>query len=212
MRSGVAQVSRTATKATREVARVVREQVRVVTWKLGMTRQATEAPPKLMTFGKPPAVTVPGPDGAAAQGSLPAPQPVAGALPPQPPLTDPSRAAEIAQSRAVGQVSSAPVQADELVETATTVYSAADPLVVPPELIRPSRSTSPPAGVRIAGLAEVELVISTTGEVESVKLLSPGTGPQPGMMLSAVKSWIFQPATRGGHPVKYRHRMRLLSK
>jgi hypothetical protein len=99
-----------------------------------------------------------------------------------------------------------------LVETATTVYSAADPLVVPPQLIRPSRSTTPPVGVRIAGLAEVELVISTTGEVESVKLLSAGTGPQPGMMLSAVKSWIFQPATRGGHPVKYRHRMRLLSK
>jgi hypothetical protein len=42
-----------------------------------------------------------------------------------------------------------------------------------------------------------------------VKLVSPGTGPRPAMMLSAVKAWRFQPATRGGQPVPYRLRLRL---
>jgi len=90
-----------------------------------------------------------------------------------------------------------------------TIYSAADPLVVPPELVRPVLPKGPPPGVREEDLPLVEIVVSATGEVETVKLLSSGMGPRPAMMLSAVKTWIFQPATREGQPVRYRYRVRL---
>ena len=58
-------------------------------------------------------------------------------------------------------------------------------------------------------MPEVEILVSAAGEVETVKLLSPGVGPGSAMMLSAVKTWIFQPATRAGQPVRYRCRVRL---
>ena len=90
-----------------------------------------------------------------------------------------------------------------------TIYSAADPLVVPPELVRPVLPKGPPPGVREEDLPLVEIVVSATGEVETVKLLSSGMGPRPAMMLSAVKTWIFQPAMREGQPVRYRYRVRL---
>ena len=67
----------------------------------------------------------------------------------------------------------------------------------------------PAAGHAVADLPEVELVVSAAGEVESVKLVSPGRGTQPGMQLSAIKAWRYEPATRGGQPVRYRLRVRL---
>jgi outer membrane biosynthesis protein TonB len=58
-------------------------------------------------------------------------------------------------------------------------------------------------------LPEVELVVSPTGEVESVRLVTETAGVIPKMMLSAIKTWHFQPATRDGRPVRYRLRMHL---
>ena len=83
-------------------------------------------------------------------------------------------------------------------------------MVVPPELVRPLAPKEPPPGARLEDFAEVEILVSATGEVERVKLLSPGTGSRPQMMLSAVKTWIFKPAMRGGQPVRYIHHMRLI--
>lgn len=89
------------------------------------------------------------------------------------------------------------------------VFSAADAGVVPPSLLRPRLPSSPRAGVRPEDLPLVELLVSPTGEVESVKLVTQSAGVKPSMMLSAIKNWRFEPAKRGGQPVRYRLTMRL---
>jgi TonB family protein len=50
----------------------------------------------------------------------------------------------------------------------------------------------------------VEAVVSTTGTVESVKLIASST-VHHAMILSAVKTWEFRPATKDGQPVRFRH-------
>jgi len=89
------------------------------------------------------------------------------------------------------------------------IYSAASADVVPPVPVRSRQPSSPPRGVREEDLPEVEVVVSPTGQVESVKLLTTDAGVLPSMMLSAIKNWHFEPATRNGSPVRYRMRMRL---
>ena len=91
----------------------------------------------------------------------------------------------------------------------TTVYSVVDPEVVPPALVRSRLPSNPPKGMRLDALPEVEVVVSSIGEVESVKLVTEQAGVLPSMMLSAIKAWRFRPATRDGEPVRYRLRMRL---
>ncbi|MFO7691452.1 MAG: hypothetical protein R6V57_00045 [Vicinamibacterales bacterium] len=94
----------------------------------------------------------------------------------------------------------------------TTVYSNVDTEVVPPALVRSRLPADPPPGVRADALPEVEIVVSAAGEVESVKLVTEQAGVLPSMMLSAIKSWRFRPATRDGEPVRYRLRMRLTNR
>ena len=91
----------------------------------------------------------------------------------------------------------------------TTVYTAIDTEVAPPSLLRSRLPSDPPLGVRSDSLPEVEIVVSPTGEVESVKLMTQQAGVGAAMMLSAIKAWRFVPATRDGEPVRYRLRMRL---
>jgi hypothetical protein len=90
-----------------------------------------------------------------------------------------------------------------------SIFSDANADVVPPALVRSRLPSSPPPGVRPEDLPEVEVVISPQGQVESVKLLTPDAGVLPSMMLSAIKNWRFEPATRNGEAVRYRLRMRL---
>jgi TonB family protein len=89
------------------------------------------------------------------------------------------------------------------------VYSPVDTEIVPPEFVRSRLPKDPPPGVRSEDLSEVEVIISATGEVESVKLVTQPVRVLSAMMLSAVKNWRFQPATKDGHPVRYRLRLRL---
>jgi len=86
----------------------------------------------------------------------------------------------------------------------TTLFSRADAEVVPPRLVRPHLPDGPRPGVRAEDLPQVEVVVSETGEVESVKLVSARAGVGPAMMLSVIKAWRFAPATRAGRPVRYR--------
>jgi uncharacterized membrane protein (UPF0127 family) len=127
---------------------------------------------------------------------------------PPPPTAQPATGAPPLTPTAARSVPTSLPATGEL-PVAATVYSSSDPLVVPPELLRPSLPSGPPPGVRVEDMAEVEVVVSPTGEVRSVRLVSPGIGPRPAMMLSAVKAWRFQPATRGGQPVHFRLRLRL---
>jgi hypothetical protein len=89
------------------------------------------------------------------------------------------------------------------------VYSSVDAEVAPPALVRPRLPIAPSPEVRADEIPEVEVVVSPAGEVESVKLLTRPTGVGAAMMLSAVKTWRFHPATRDGEPVRYRLRLRL---
>lgn len=91
----------------------------------------------------------------------------------------------------------------------STVYSPVDTEVAPPSLVRTRLPAAPSPGFRTGELPEVEVVVSPTGEVESVKLLGQSAGVNPAMMLSAIKNWRFHPATRDGQPVRYRLVMRL---
>ena len=84
------------------------------------------------------------------------------------------------------------------------IYTAADTAVLPAELMRPRLPKSPPPGVRLEDLPRLEVLVSAMGEVESVRLMSPGATVQSAMMLSAVKTWHFQPAILDGRPVRYR--------
>jgi protein TonB len=91
-----------------------------------------------------------------------------------------------------------------------TIYDTDAPGLVPPVSVWPKLPSEPPPGVRLEDLPLLELVISKTGEVESVKLLSTRSGSvRTSMMLSAVKAWRFEPATKEGRPVRYRHRLRV---
>jgi hypothetical protein len=90
-----------------------------------------------------------------------------------------------------------------------TVFSAADAEVVPPSLLRPHLPTSPRGSVRAEDLPQVELLVSPTGEVESVRLVTQRAGVASAMMLSAIKTWRFEPANRRGQPVRYRVLVRL---
>ena len=91
----------------------------------------------------------------------------------------------------------------------TMMFSAANADVAPPVLRRPHLPATPRPGVRVEDLPQVEIVVSPAGEVESVKLLTSSAGVHSAMMLSAIKTWHFQPATRDGLPVRYRLLMRL---
>jgi hypothetical protein len=92
------------------------------------------------------------------------------------------------------------------------VYSAADAEVAPPVFVRTRLPAAPSPAVRADELPEVEVVVSPTGDVESVKLLTQPTGVGPAMMLSAIKNWRFHPATRDGQPVRYRLLIRLTNR
>lgn len=92
----------------------------------------------------------------------------------------------------------------------SVIFTAADTRVVPAGLLQPRVPRNERAGGDPAALPEVELVISATGEVESVRLVSQGAGARSAMMLSAIKNWRFQPATLNDEPVRFRMRMRLI--
>jgi TonB family protein len=92
-------------------------------------------------------------------------------------------------------------------EPALATFSAADLDVTPPVMIRPQLPSTPPPGVSIEGLPVVEILVSEGGEVDSVRLVSGGRGVHDTMMLSAIKTWRFQPAMKDGRPARYRLRM-----
>jgi hypothetical protein len=90
------------------------------------------------------------------------------------------------------------------------VYSRDDGFVSPPRPVRPQLPPEPPFDPTVAPPTEIELVIGTTGLVESAKLRSVPRNITEFMLLSAAKAWVFQPAMLEGRPVTYRYRVRLI--
>ena len=111
-----------------------------------------------------------------------------------------------AERESPGRVPADPALSD------SKVYSGADAEVAPPALVRTRLPIAPGPAVRADEIPEVEVVVSPAGEVESVKLLTQPTGVGAAMMLSAVKTWRFHPATRDGKPVRYRLLIRLTNR
>lgn len=83
------------------------------------------------------------------------------------------------------------------------IYSGTDPGVEAPKL----RSNEIPEFL-IAGFPAranwVEVLVSEKGEVETVKMVGPPQRIPDVMLLSRVKEWTFDPATRNGTAVRYR--------
>jgi hypothetical protein len=75
---------------------------------------------------------------------------------------------------------------------------------IPPKLVDPVRlpSWAQPAGSE--SLNVIELDIAETGTVKSVRMVSPTIRMTDMMILSAAKTWIFEPALEDGRPVPYR--------
>ena len=84
-----------------------------------------------------------------------------------------------------------------------TIYSGNDPGVEAPTL----RSADIPEFV-ISGFPTrtnwVEVIISSKGDVETVKMVGPPQRLPDIMLLSRVKEWAFAPATKDGRAVRYR--------
>jgi len=126
------------------------------------------------------------------------------ALPHETVATEPSTAPRVvaAASDEPGAVASG--EPETIVVPANIVYTSADPDVEPPVAIRPQMPPTDHLDPSHADVASMDILVSPTGLVEHVRL-----GPGPSrmshvMLLSAAKTWQFQPAMRDGHPVPYR--------
>jgi Gram-negative bacterial TonB protein C-terminal len=90
-------------------------------------------------------------------------------------------------------------------------YACAGRLFRTPPTVSDSGAFHRPArrGPRLCAL--LDLVISASGEVESVRLRTSSPDIRTSMMLSAFKAWRFDPARRNGRPVRYRYLVKLTS-
>ena len=89
------------------------------------------------------------------------------------------------------------------------IYQAGDPQVTPAVLIRPHLPESLPPGVPEEQIGTLEFVVTESGAVEHVHLVSPANRYQERMLVAAAKTWQFRPATRDGRPVRFRTRIRV---
>ncbi len=86
------------------------------------------------------------------------------------------------------------------------LFDSSDLHVTPPTIVRLQLPQLVDQGLPLdEQVGVVEAIVSTSGEVEKVQLLSPHRSVHQGMILSAVKTWRFQPALRDGDAVRYRH-------
>ena len=99
--------------------------------------------------------------------------------------------------------SPAPIVRDE------GIYSAEAEGVEPAVLMRQQLPSRPPDDTTSEEIGVLEIVVSATGAVEQVRLASGARRFQDRMIVAAAKAWRFEPATKDGHPVRYRTRIRV---
>jgi len=98
----------------------------------------------------------------------------------------------------------APASATRVVE----VYTKDTPNVVEPVMVRqnlppyPGRVTTPKIGV-------IDIVIDENGAVESATMVESVDPLYNRILITAAKSWTYQPAKRDGMPVKFRRRIQV---
>jgi hypothetical protein len=91
------------------------------------------------------------------------------------------------------------------------IFSLDSEGVSPPVGVRPQLPRELPPNVKPEQLCRVELIVSETGTVESVKLLGTPCSVHDSMLLSAIKAWHFQPASKDGHLVRFRKTVWMVS-
>jgi hypothetical protein len=91
---------------------------------------------------------------------------------------------------------------------ALPLFSSTDADVQPAVLMRP-RLRGDGRPVDVDETSVFDLIIDEWGRVEQVKLVSPGNRFSDRMLVASAKAWQFQPATKGGQPVRYRLRVPL---
>ena len=91
---------------------------------------------------------------------------------------------------------------------APKLYSADDRNVIPPQAIR-QQIPAFPGRVTIAKSGVLEVVIDSSGTVESAMMRVPVNAQYDRMATSAAKSWQYQPATVDGKPVKFVKRIQV---
>ncbi len=83
-------------------------------------------------------------------------------------------------------------------------YAAGSEGVMPPVAMRPQLPRELPPNTRRSDLRQIEVIVSPTGIVESVKLVGAPRNVHDSMLLSAIKAWEFVPAVKDGVAVRYR--------
>jgi hypothetical protein len=93
--------------------------------------------------------------------------------------------------------------AESAVPVPSRLYSAEDRRVVAPVVIQ---QRIPPirAKVLTAATGVVEVIINTSGTVESARMSTPLNGLHDNLVLAAARTWSYQPAKLEGAPVRYR--------
>ena len=84
------------------------------------------------------------------------------------------------------------------------LFDSRDVNVTPPATIRLKLPTLADEAAWNEQIGVVETIISASGSVEQVKLVTPPESVHQAMILSAIKTWRFRPAELDGLPVRYR--------
>ncbi len=87
------------------------------------------------------------------------------------------------------------------------VYSKEDARVTPPRSIYPKLPPESPETAAGRARTILELLITTDGFVERVRLRTPPRDVHEFMLVSAAKAWVFEPARVDGRPVRFLHRV-----
>jgi hypothetical protein len=128
-------------------------------------------------------------------------------LPPTPAVV-PAVSASVAPSSGPAIASAAPPSKRPIAvaghSSDSTIYSPDSRGVSAPVGVKPQLPRRLPAELDPNGLGRIELIVSSDGTVESVKLLKAPRNVHDSMFLSAAKAWQFQPALKDGFPVRYR--------
>ena len=207
LREGAGLVSRAASAGSERVVETGRRGLGEARDRLGRSVQPPRA--DIPVVALPPPSTSDPALGVSLQGGAPAPPSLPTGFAGLPRGT-PVPAAEPATTAAQGAPASWEAGA---IGPGGVVYSREDsPRVLPPRLISPRVPIVPPSGRAASVAPEVDVVVGSSGEVESVKLVGGQTTALSGMQISAVKAWRFQPASMDGQPVRYRLRVRLSEK
>jgi len=94
-------------------------------------------------------------------------------------------------------------------------YSASDVGVIPPVAIYPQFPTRFPPHITDDDFAEFDVIVTETGDVESVRARrvppTMGEAVRMTMSLSAAKTWRFRPGLKDGEPIRYRQVIRVLN-